>query len=97
MDLLYTFSSNDDHDDHDMIHCNYSNEDDNDDGLLELELLKRVKKDKWVHQHLNWLDHVKKLEHGNLFARINHMSLQAFISLVDILNQYISYDYPKYG
>ena len=25
------------------------------------------------------------------------MSLQAFLSLVDMLNQYISYDYSKYG
>ena len=43
MDLLSTFS-NDDNDDYDkndddgIINCNFSNEDD-DDGLLELELL----------------------------------------------------------
>ena len=97
MDLLSRFSSDDDYDDDNMINRNVSNEDDNDDSLLALQILKRAKKDKWVHQHLNWLDHVKKLEHENLFARINHMSLQAFVSLVDILNQYISYDYSKYG
>ena len=50
-----------------------------------------------MHQHLNWLDHVKKLEHENLFARTYRMSLQAFMSLVDMLNQYTSYDYSKYG
>ena len=97
MDLLSTFSSDDDYDDDNMIHCNFSNEDDNDDDLLELELLKRIKKDKWVHQRLNWLDHVKKLEHENLFARTYCMALQVFMSLVDMLNQYISYDYSKYG
>ena len=91
MDLLSTFSSDDEYDDDDdddnMINCNFSDEDDNDDSLLELELLKRAKKDKWVHQCLNWLDHVKKLQHETLFERTYCMSLQAFMSLVDMLNQ----------
>ena len=98
MDLLSTFSNDDndddDDDDNDIIYCNFSDEDDD---LLELELLQRIRKDKWVHQCLNWLAHVKKLEHENLFAQTYQMSLQAFMSLVDMLYQYISYDYLKYG
>ena len=93
MDLLSTFF--DDDNDDDFIYCNFSDEDDDD--LLELKLLQRIRKDKWVHQRLNWLAHVKKLEHENLFARTYQMSLQAFTSLVDKLYQYISYDYLKYG
>ena len=93
MDLLSTFS-NDDDDDNDIIYCNFSDEDDD---LLELQLLQRIRKEKWVHQCLNWLAHVKKLEHENLFAQTYQMSLQAFMSLVDMLYQYISYDYLKYG
>jgi hypothetical protein len=71
MDFLSTFSNDDD--DIVIIYCNFSDEDDedddDDDDLLELELLQRIRKDKWVHQHLNWLAHVKKLEHENLFAQ----------------------------
>ena len=63
MGLLATFSNDDD-----TIYCNSSDEDDDDDDLLELELLQRIRKDKRVHQRLNWLAHVKKLEHENLFA-----------------------------
>ena len=96
MDLLSTFSDDDEEEADDIIYCNFSDEDDDDD-LLELELLQRIRKDKWVHQRLNWLAHVKKLEHENLFARTYRMSLQAFTSLVDMLYQYISYDYLKYG
>ena len=96
MDLLSTFSDDDDEDDDDddIIYCNFSYEDDDDD-LLELELLQRIRKDMWVHQHLNWLAHVKKLEHENLFARTYRMSLQAFTSLVDMLYQYISNNHMK--
>ena len=86
-------SDGDEEEDDDINYCNFSDDDD----LLELELLQRIRKDKWVHQHLNWLAHVKKLEHENLFAQTYRMSLQAFISLVDMLYQYISYDYLKYG
>ena len=93
MDLLTTFSNND-HDD--IIYCNFSNEDEDDD-LLELELPQIIKKDKWVHPRPNWLAHVKKLEHENLFAQTYQMSLQALMSLVDMLYQYIPYDYLKYG
>ena len=95
MDLLSTFSENDEEEDDDIIYCNFSDEDDDDDDLLELELIQRIRKDKWVHQHLNWLAHVKKLEHENLFAQTYRMSLQPFTSLVDMLYQYISYDYLK--
>ena len=66
MDLLSTFSDDDEEEDDDIIYSNCSNEDDDDDDLLELELLQRIRKDMWVHQHLNWLAHVKKLEHANL-------------------------------
>ena len=69
MDFLSTFSDDDDEEeDDDLTYCNFSDEDDDDD-LLELELLQRIKKDEWVHQRLNWLAHVKKLEHENLFAQ----------------------------
>ena len=68
MDFLSTFSDDDDEEeDDDLIYCNFSDEDDDD--LLELELLQRIRKDKWVHQRLNWLAHAKKLEHENLFAQ----------------------------
>jgi hypothetical protein len=69
MELLSTFSDDDDEEeeDDDIIYCNLSHDDD-DDYLLELELLQRIRKDKWVHQRLNWLAHVLKLEHENLFA-----------------------------
>ena len=98
MDLLSTCSDDDEEEeeDDDIIYCNFSDEDDDDD-LLELELLQRIRKDKWVHQRLNWLAHVKKLKHENMFAQTYRMSLQAFMSLVDMLYQYISYDYLKYG
>ena len=100
MDLLSTFSSSSSSSsfsyDDDMMNCNFSDEDDNDDSLLELELLKRAKKDKWVHQCLNCLGHVKTLEHENLFARNYHLSLQAIMSLVDMFNLYMAYDYAKY-
>jgi hypothetical protein len=91
---MSTFSDNDQEEDDDIIDCNYSDEDDD---LLELELLQRIRKDKWVHLCLNWLAHVKKLEDEHLFAQTYQMSLQAFMSLVDMLYQYISYDYLKCG
>jgi hypothetical protein len=72
MDLLTTFSDDDDNDDDDIIYSNFSNEDDeddDDDDLLELVPLQKIRKGKWVHQCLNWLAHVKKLEHENLFAQ----------------------------
>ena len=33
--------------------------------ISELEVTRKAK---WVHQHLNWLAHVKKLEHEYIFA-----------------------------
>ena len=60
MDLLSTFSDDDEEDDDDIIYCNFSNEDD----LLELELLQRIRNYKWVHQRLNWLATARKLFSG---------------------------------
>ena len=68
MDLLSTFSD-DEEDDDDIIYCNFSDEDDDDD-LLELEILQRIRKNKWVHQCLNWLALVKKLEHDTCLHKL---------------------------
>ena len=62
--------------------------------ISELQVTRQVK---WVHQCLNWFAPVRNLEHENMFARTYHMSFQAFTALVDMLYQYIAYDYLKYG
>ena len=49
--------------------------------------LQVTRKAKWVHQCLNWLAHVKKLEHENIFAGTYCMSFPAFTALVDMLYQ----------
>ena len=74
-----------------------SNEDDNyNDNDIQLELLQWIRKDEWLLQHHNWLAHVKKLEHEKFFSQMYQMSLQPFMSLVDMIYQYISNDSLMY-
>ena len=89
----------DDDDDDDEFNNEYDDEED-DFGLGYLFVISELqftRKAKWAHQRLNWLAHVKKLEHENIFAQTYSMSFQAFTALVDMLYQYIAYDYLKYG
>jgi hypothetical protein len=65
--------------------------------LCVISELQFTRKAKWAHQQLNWLAHVKKLEHENIFTQTNLMSFQAFTALVDMMYQYIAYDSLKYG
>ena len=54
--------------------------------LFVITELQFTRKAKWANQPLNWLAHVKKLEHENMFAQTYCMSFQAFTALVDMLN-----------
>ena len=86
-------------DDDDEFNNQYHDEED-DFGLGYLFLISELqltRKAKWAHQQLNWLVHVKKLEHKNVFAQTYCMSFQVLTALVDMLYQYITHDYLKHG
>ena len=58
-------------DDDDEFNNEYDDEEEDDFGLGYLFVFSKLqgtRKGKWVHQQLNWLAHVKKLEQKNLFA-----------------------------
>ena len=83
------------------MHCsdgNFHEEEDDDFEILPLLLLSLLtRRTKWEHQQLAWLDHVKKLQHENMFTQTYQMSLEAFDTLVNFLYENISYKYSKYG
>ena len=51
----------------------------------------------WVNQCLNWFAHVWKLDYESIFECTYCMSFQAVTALVDMLYQYIAYNYLKHG
>ena len=61
--------------------------------MLVFSVLQVTRKAKWVYECLFWFPHVKKLEYENIFACTYYMSFQAFMAIVDMLYQYIAYDY----
>ena len=44
--------------------------------LFVISELQLTRKANWAHQQLNWLAHVKKQEHENMFARTYCMSFK---------------------
>jgi hypothetical protein len=53
----------------DEFNNEYDDEDDFGLGyLFVISELQGTRKSKWVHQQLNWLAHVKELDHENIFA-----------------------------
>jgi hypothetical protein len=77
-----------------LLTANICEEEDDDDlglgyvfGLSELQVTRKAKK---VHQSLNWLAHVKKIEHENIFAQTYRILFQALTILVDVLYQYFA-------
>ena len=107
MSMLKTSIWDEDNDDNDKLNDKFDDElnnkfDDEEDDFgfgyfFVISELQVTRTTKWVHQRLNWFAHVKKLEHENIFACTFRMSFQAFTALVDMLYQYIAYDYLKYG
>ena len=58
-------------DDDDEFNNEYDDEEEDDFGLGYLFVISELqftRKAKWAHQRLNWLAHVKKLEHENMLA-----------------------------
>ena len=50
---------------------------------------------KWQHEQVNWLMHVEKLTHQDMFDRTYWMSLNAFNTLLELLWGYITFDILK--
>jgi hypothetical protein len=99
MSMLSAGICKEDEEDDDEFNNEYDDEDNNFGVgyLFVISELQVTKKAKWAHQQLNWLAHVKKQEHENIFSQTYCMSFQAFTALIDMLYQYIAYDYLKYG
>jgi len=63
--------------------------------LLLFANLKEERKIKWQHDHLNWDEHVAKLEHEEEFDQTYRMSHESFIKLLNLVRAKVTPDIIK--